>query len=87
MDILDFDAGLSHLTHNGFTLNVEEKFQLDMGLKVLLNNSSKDDFEELLFWGRISGLKNDYYIATGLTYKGKYEFPTKRFFYATSNNF
>ncbi len=87
MDILDFDAGLSRLAHNGFCLNVEEKFQLEMGLKMLLDNSTKDDFEELLFWGRIQGLTKDYYIATGLTYSGKYEFPKKRFFYATSNNF
>lgn len=87
MDILDLDAGLGHLAHNGFCLNVEEKFQLEMGLRALLNKSSADDFEELLFWGRITGINRDYYIAVGLTYNGKYEFPSKRFYYATSSNF
>ena len=87
MDILDLDAGLAHLTHNGFCLNVEERFQLELGLRTLLNNSSKEDFEELLFWGRINGTERDYYIAIGLTYNGMYEFPRKRFYYATSANF
>jgi len=84
MDILDIDAGLVHLAHNGFCLNIEEKFQLELGLRSLLNKSTKDDFEEVMFWGRISGVKCDYYIAVGITYNGKYEFPTKRFYYATS---
>lgn len=87
MDILDLDVGLAHLTNNGFCLNVEERFQLELGLRSLLNNSSKEDFEELLFWGRIAGTDRDYYIAMGVTYSGKYEFPHKRFYYATSGNF
>lgn len=53
----------------------------------MLNNSTKEDFEELMFWGRISGNERDYYIAVGLTYNGQYEFPNKRFFFATSANF
>ena len=87
MDLLDLDAGLKNLTHNGFCLNVEEKFQLEMGLRTLLNQVEPTDFEELLFWGRVSGMTKDYYIAMGVTYSGKYEFPEKRFYYATSNNF
>jgi hypothetical protein len=40
-----------------------------MGLQSLLNDCQESDFEELLFWGRISGLRADYYIAIGVTYK------------------
>jgi hypothetical protein len=50
----------------------------------LLNTSKTADFEELMFWGRIEGLKNDYYIAIGVTYTDKFEFPEKRFYWATS---
>lgn len=68
-------------------MNTEEKFQLEIGMRELLNRSSKDDFEELRFWGRVQGTLKDYFIAIGITYKDKYEFPTKRFYYATSNDF
>jgi hypothetical protein len=58
-------------------------------LNNLLNKSTKEDFEELRFWGRVQCIKgdNDYYIAIGLTYNGKYEFPYKRFYYASGANF
>ena len=39
-----------------------------------------------MFWGRISGLTADYYIAMGVTYTQQYEFPTKTFFFANSND-
>lgn len=56
-------------------------------LQSLLNSVSPHDFEELLFWGRIEALKNDYYIAMGVTYSDKYEFPEKRFYWCTSADF
>ena len=52
-----------------------------------MNNSKTADFEELLFWGRIEGTKSDYYIAMGVTYTDKFEFPEKRFYWATSVDF
>lgn len=58
-----------------------------MGLQQLINEASATDFEELLFWGRISGMKGDYYIAMGVTYSHQYEFPTKTFYFAQSNDF
>ena len=69
MDILDLDASLKVLTHNGVCFNVEERLQLQMGLQTLLNSSASDDFEELLFWGKVTGTKADYYVAMGVTYK------------------
>ena len=53
----------------------------------MLNEAADEDFEELLFWGKISGVKNDYYIAMGVTYTDKYEFPEKRFYWALSTNY
>ena len=31
------------------------------------------------------GVVNDYYVAVGLTYTGKQDFPTKRFFWCSSS--
>ena len=61
--------------------------RLNMGLQALINGASDTDFEELLFWGRVSGLRGDYYIAVGVTYTQQYEFPTKTFYFASSNDF
>ena len=61
--------------------------RLNLALQNLLNSSADGDFEELLFWGRISGTRGDYYIAMGVTYKRQYEFPTKTFYFASSTDF
>lgn len=60
------------------------RLQLDIGL-TNLNNSIECD--ELLFWGRINGLKNDYFIAMAVFYEGKYEFPVKKFYWASNSDF
>jgi hypothetical protein len=41
--------------------------------------------DEVLFWGKITGLEADYYIALAVTFKGKYEFPQKQFFWTLSS--
>lgn len=43
--------------------------------------------DELVLWGKINGLKNDYYIAMGLQFRDCYEFPTKTFYWALSTDF
>mmetsp|Transcript_17810 Transcript_17810/g.17039 ORF Transcript_17810/g.17039 Transcript_17810/m.17039 type:complete len:95 (-) Transcript_17810:552-836(-) len=43
--------------------------------------------EELLFWGKITGIQNDYFIALALTYSNQYEFPLKKFYWALSTDF
>lgn len=45
------------------------------------------DADELHFWGKISGIANDYYVAVAVTYAGQYEFPCKNFYWALSTNF
>ena len=53
----------------------------------MLNASQETDFEELLFWGKLTGLNADYYVAVGLVFTGRYEFAEKRFYYALSTDF
>lgn len=35
----------------------------------------------------LTGMAADYYIALGLTYKGKFEFPTKKFFWCLTGDY
>ena len=84
MDILDFSEEIKNFRHNGLTLNLDERMQLEGALNTL---QTKTDDEELTFWGKITGIKNDYYIAMGISYSGKYEFPVKKFYWALSSDF
>lgn len=84
MDILDFSEEIKNFRHNGVTLNLDERMQIEMGLNTL---QCKIEIEELTFWGKIEGIKNDYYIAMGLQFKNMYEFPVKTFFWALSGEF
>ena len=67
----------------GVTLNLDEKMNLNLSL---LKIHEIEDFEEVLFWGKIKGSTRDYYIALALNYKGHYEFANKRFFWCTAIN-
>ena len=87
MDILDLETSLQFVTYNGVGLNLEQRMNLQNGIQGLLNSAAKSDFEELLFWGRVEGTKQDYYICLGVTYTDKYEFPEKRFYWASSTDF
>ena len=58
--------------------------QLELALHKLHSEISA---EEVLLWGKINGLKNDYYIAMGLTYSEQFEFMQKKFYYCLSNDF
>ena len=84
MDILDFSEEIKNFSHNGVTLNLDERMQLEMALMALYE---KEQCEELTFWGKINGLKNDYFIAMALRYTDMYEFPVKTFYWAVSNEF
>lgn len=58
------------------------RINLKLGLKAVANPKHLD---ELRFWGRIRGLKSNYYIAVATRFQGEYESPSKAFFYATEN--
>lgn len=87
MDILDLEQSLKFANYNGIGLNLEQRFHLQNGIQRLLNSDLAHSFEELKFWGRVEGIKNDYYICIGVLYSNQYEFPTKRFFWASSTDF
>lgn len=87
MDILDLETSLKFVNYNGVGLNLQERFQLENAIQDLLNSADKHDFEELMFWGRVEGVKQDYYLCLGVTYTDKYEFPEKRFYWASSADF
>lgn len=55
-----------------------------MGLSKL---NARIECDELVFWGKITGLKNDYYIAMGLRFVKHYEFPAKVFYWALGTDF
>jgi radial spoke head protein 9 len=82
MNIVDIESNLKYITPH--TLNVMDRIQLDIGL-TNLNNSIECD--ELLFWGKVKGLKGDYLIAEAVFYENKYEFPTKQFYWASSSDY
>ena len=84
MDILDFSEEIKNFRHNGTTLNLDERMQIEMALNTL---QASRDVEELVFWGKIEGIKNDYYISMGLQFRNMYEFPVKTFFWALSGEF
>lgn len=60
-------------------LSFEERFKLQLGLKEIEDGSK---FDQLLFWGKITGLAGNYYLAVALKFRNEYEFPSKAFFYA-----
>lgn len=55
--------------------------QLEMGLCQLRATVEAD---EILFWGKITGINADYFIACAVTFAGQYEFPSKQFYWTLS---
>jgi radial spoke head protein 9 len=53
----------------------------------LMKLTETTDFDQILFWGKIEGIKKDYYIAQGLNFKGCYEFPMKTFYWCSGADF
>jgi radial spoke head protein 9 len=79
--IRDLSSEFKHLNSVGVSLNLDETMNLELSLIKL---HELEDFEEVLFWGKISGVAKDYFIAMTLKYKGSYEFPLKRYFWCTN---
>jgi len=42
--------------------------------------------DEVMFWGKITGLNADYYIALAVTFQGKFEFAHKQFYWTLSTS-
>lgn len=69
------------------TADHEFRLKLELGLQQLLNSVPEAEFEQLLFWGKVIGLNKDYYVAMGIKYSSCYEFPLKKFYWASSADF
>lgn len=61
---------------------MHERVALGIALPALLEH---EKLSNLLFWGRIRGLKGDYYIALGLKFEDEFEFPAKKFYWSLDN--
>ncbi len=63
----DLESNLKYVSKfNGMSLNIEERFKLEIALNNLHLNIKSD---EMWFWGKIIGIEKDYYVAVALYYK------------------
>jgi len=60
------------------TLGTEERMQLECALHTLQTSMR---FETLFFWGKISGIETDYYIAVGQNTMGRRGLPERTMFW------
>ena len=81
----DLESNLKYISKfNGMSLNIEERFKLEIALNNLHLNIKSD---EMLFWGKIIGIEKDYYVAVAIYYKEYHLFPKKKFFFCNSANY
>ncbi|XP_078131440.1 radial spoke head protein 9 homolog [Sander vitreus] len=76
MDSNSLYYSLELVAGSGSTLNVEQRTALQTSLVILKKNYK---FHRVLFWGKILGLKEDYFIAQG---KGEDELQDKKNLYS-----
>lgn len=81
LGIRDLSSEFKKLNSTGQSLTLEERMNLELSLTKIYEI---EDFEEVLFWGKISGVTRDYFIAMAINYKGHYEFPWKRYFWCNN---
>lgn len=78
MDLFDLEQGMKAVACGGNLLNCQEITGLQAGLTML---RCKEKFTGIYLWGKILGLKADYYVAYGMK-DPDFEFPQKVFFFA-----
>lgn len=75
MDSNSLYYSLELVAGSGHTLNLEQRTALQTSLVILKKNYK---FHRVLFWGKILGLKTDYFIAQG---RGEDELEDKKNLY------
>ena len=75
MDTEDFNLAVDYMCSNGVVLSPEHKVALQNSLVITKQNYK---FAFIKLWGKVLGIKQDYYIAYGTT---KNEFNNKTFLY------
>ncbi|KAK7906921.1 hypothetical protein WMY93_015533 [Mugilogobius chulae] len=78
MDSNSLSYALDLVAGSGHTLTVEEKTVLSTSLVIMKKNYQ---FNRVLFWGKILGLKSDYYIAQG---RGENEMQEQKYLYSSN---
>jgi len=73
---------LEQLSESGMCLSVEEKAGLEIAM---VQRANDEDFSTLYFWGKITGLGEDYLVCYGLL--PSYDYPQKKFFFCTTSNY
>lgn len=76
MDSLDLHISIDYVGSSGVVLSPEQKAALQTSLCILQNNQK---FSRVYFWGKILGIKDDYFIAQGV---GKDELGEKKILYS-----
>lgn len=76
MDSRNLHLAIDYVGTSGVLLNPEQKAALQNSL-VILRNENK--FERVFFWGKILGIKDDYFVAQGV---GKDEMADRKTFYS-----
>lgn len=72
MDIRDIDF----LTFAGATLSTEERACLG---PAITQRKLQEGLQEVLFWGRISGIERDYFIVYG--FEPSKDYPKKKYYF------
>lgn len=63
MDSQDLRLTVEYVTTSGIVLSAEQKAALESSLVILKSNHK---FDKVYFWGKIIGVKDDYFIAQGV---------------------
>ena len=63
MDSQDLHLSIDYVGSSGVILSLEQKAALQTSLCILQNNQK---FSRVYFWGKILGVKDDYFIAQGI---------------------
>jgi radial spoke head protein 9 len=64
MDAQNLHLNIDFVGSSGIVLSPEQKASLQASLVILQSNHK---FDHVYFWGKILGVKDDYYIAQGLS--------------------
>jgi len=81
MELFDLEPCIKLTASAGNTLNVHEMLCIQAGLTKLKQN---EKYDKIYLWGKIFGQNSDYYIAYGLR-DSDFEFPSKKFYFATES--
>ena len=64
MESTNLHLNIDHVGSSGIILSSEQKAALQTSLTILQNNQQ---FNTVYFWGKILGIKDDYFIAQGVS--------------------